>query len=140
MMVRISKSTVEYSDTSSRNLPGRIITSGIIEDAHERLWFFTDKHLTVFNKKEEGFIQPGALNPEIRNLQETSKLLGFVDGKCWLFHQSGFIVLDPANWSFQFISGATGRIYSAVMADSICWFYEVVLMYTSKTAITLKFK
>src|SRR5687767_14479916 len=45
----------KYGDTSNKTLPGRIVTTNIIEDKQHQLWFGTNNGLTVLNKREERF-------------------------------------------------------------------------------------
>jgi signal transduction histidine kinase/ligand-binding sensor domain-containing protein len=117
----------KYGDTSAKTLPGRIITTGIIEDKHHWLWFGTDKGLTVFVKKEERFLQPSLINSQIKEWQQDSKPVGVdAQNNIWLIKNSQFIVLDPQRWSFQKIQISAllpnGTINDAVLINDKIYF------------------
>ncbi|HEX8332735.1 MAG TPA: two-component regulator propeller domain-containing protein, partial [Segetibacter sp.] len=110
----------KYGDTSSKNLPGRLITSDIIEDKQQQLWFNTNNGITILNKKEERFKQPSKLNSAIAEWQHGAQPLG-VDSRndVWFLSGSKLVVLVQKNWNFKKVSDVANVIEAVLLKDNV---------------------
>lgn len=117
-----------FGDSSGKSLPGRVVSSAIIEDRCNRLWFNTDKGLVIFDKKNETFLLAKKGYPLQAALLEKAIPLGAdLQNNIWLQQRNVLLRLNPTSGKLQQFAGPSNPAQAVIAGNEIFFLRQQTL-------------